>query len=405
MKNSTSVIVASALTLALCIAPLAPLPAGTHDRYAKGNRGKQNYPVRLELVSPRVTRGLAIQHHAGWPLTFKIVARGEVSLVVPTVGDGAPSEWPEPGATSFLMLKDLDGCPSAGGRLPLCFDVPDDELWIEFTPDQDSPNVVDTHGFDDLRVAMKDPTRRPTVTYKGAQHTFGPKIHETLDGLGYGANDDLTGFVLLADAGVSIVSGELESFFGLTVGGRRVEPLQNRNLAGFMTSVGYELSDTRGHTTITTSVTVPRHLTSRVFLEDQCMDDGQGGCEVARIVDGGPLLPAGDVAIRDYDVTLRAFMVLGVAPAVVTDCNGDGEVGAADAECMGYQLLSRELTATYHQTGRPDVCNRLSDPWGSSADNSELYVDFDGNGDLFMLSCPGGSSGGGSPPRQRQSRG
>ena len=407
--------------LAVCLTPLLPIAAadyGSYDEvqaYEAHRRGARGFPVRLTLVSPLRADEQSIQYHAGWPLTFKIATRGDVSLVVPAIADGPPSAWPEPGATSYLMLRDLDGCPSAGGQIlaplgePACPDTPGDELWIAFTPDQDTPDVVDTQGSDELRIALKSPLLRPIVNYKnGSQHSFGPRIYETPDGLGYGANEDLPGLVLLADTGVGVVLSDLEIVAEggvlVTRGWERPTPFQSRNLAGLMTSVAYELNDERQRTTITTSLTVPRHLTERRYLEDQCFLDEEGGCQVVRRVEGGPILPEDAVSIDEYDVTLRAFMVQGTAPALVVDCNGDGDVGAADAVCMGYRLLSREVSATIRQIGRASECNRLLDPWGSSDVAGQALVDFDGNGDLFELSCPGGSTGGGSPPRQRVSR-
>jgi len=380
--------------------------AGDDDEKRKDPR----FPVKLTLVSPVRARDVSIQHHSGWPLTFRIIPRVDVSLVVPAVGSGPASAWPELGATSFLMLQDLDGCPSAGGRItgpegqPFCPDVADDELWIEFTPDEDYPNVVDEYGFDELREAMKDPARRPTINYAGGSHTFGPRVHDTLDGLGYGANDDLTGFVLLADTGVSTVLSELETVDNgdaiVTRGWEPLLPMQNRNLAGFMTSVGYELNDERQRTTITTSLTIPRHLTERRYLEDQIYCE-QGPCDTYRRVEGAPPVLASEANIDNHDVTFRAFVVQGVAPAVMIDCNFDNKVSAADARCMGYRLLSREKSFTIRQIGRADECNKLADPWGTSAVAGRAFVDFDGNGNMISLSCPGGSTGGGLPPRQR----
>ena len=403
--------VKTASLLFACSLVLAVSHAGATNRTADYlKRDARQFPVKLTLVSPVRPRKTSIQYVAGWPLTFKIIPRADVSLVVPSVVGGPASEWPELGATSFLMLKDKDGCPSAGGRVtaangaPFCADIPGDELWIEFTPDEDYPDIPDDHGFEELRLKLKEPSRRPTIDYKGNLHTFGPRVHDTLDGLGYGANDDLTGFVLLADTGVSKVLSNLETIQSgdsmITVGWEPLFPIQHRNLAGFMTSVGYELNDERRRTTITTSLMVPRHLTERRYLEDQVFCS-LGPCDKYLRVEGSPPVPATDANLDNYDVTFRAFVVQGVAPTVVTDCNFDGKVGAADAACMGYRLLSREVSFTIRQIGRVDECNLLRDPWGSAADAGREFVDFDGNGDLIAISCPGGSTGGGFPPRER----
>ena len=397
------------LIVAAGLISLASVTSVAHDGDER-HRGARKFPVKLTLASPIKPRDTSIQYHSGWPLTFKIVPRVAVSLVVPSVPGGPASDWPELGATSFLMLKDTDQCPSAGGRItgpdgvPFCADLPGDELWIEFTPDEDYPDVGDAHGFDELRLDMKEPSRRPTITYKDRDHTFGPRIHETLDGLGYGANDDLPGFVLLADTGVSKMLTDLETIDTgdafITIGWDPMFPAQSRNLAGFMTSVGYELNDERQRTTITTSLVMPRHLTERRFLEDQVFCS-QGPCDVYRRVEGGSPIPASDANLDNHDVTFRAFVVQGVAPAAMIDCNFDGDVTAADAACMGYRLLSREVTFTIRQIGRVDECNLLEDPWGSNNSAGREFVDFDGNGDFITIDCPGGSTGGGLPPRTR----
>ncbi|MEL7312750.1 MAG: hypothetical protein AAFN07_14645 [Pseudomonadota bacterium] len=408
--NRRLITLASALLYVCVIASNSHAGDPASDTSPNGIAPK--FPLKVTVVSPLRPRDTSIQHHSGWPLTFRISSKLDVPLIVPAVPGGSPSAWPELGATSFLMLQDLDGCPAADGRVtgadgtPFCPVVPGDELWVEFTPDEDYPGIEDEYGFSDLRAAMKAVERRSMITYQDRTHTFGPRVSGTFDGLGYGANDDLPGFVLLAEEGIGVVLSDLETRVEdgvtLTEGWEVLEPAVRRNLAGFMTSVGFELNDERQRTTITTSLMVPRHLTERRFLEDQCFEDTPGVCATYRRVEGGPPMPAADANLDNYDVTLKAFMVQGVAPDTIADCDGDGAVGAADAVCMGYRLLSRERQLTFRQIGRPDECNLLRDPWGSSAAAGREFVDFDGNGDLIMISCPGGSTGGGLPPRQRQ---
>ncbi|MEL7025530.1 MAG: hypothetical protein AAGL69_17470 [Pseudomonadota bacterium] len=385
--------------------------AGDPSSEFEQDQAVPRFPLKIALVSPLRPIDTSIQHHSGWPLTFRISSKIDVPLIVPAVPGGSPSAWPELGATSFLMLQDLDGCPAANGRvtgadgMPFCPVVPGDELWVEFTPDEDYPDAEDVYGFTELHTAMKAIDRQPTITYQGRTHTFGPRVSDTLDGLGYGANDDLPGFVLLAEEGVGVVLTDLETRtedgVTMTAGWEPTVPAARRNLAGFMTSVGFELNDERQRTTITTSLIVPRHLTERRFLEDQCFEQTQGVCETFRRIEGSPPVPAAEGNLDNYDVTIRAFMVQGIAPSTMVDCNADGIVSAADAKCMGLRLLSRERRFTFRQIGRADECNLLRDPWGSSPAAGREFVDFDGNGDLIMISCPGGSTGGGLPPRQR----
>ncbi|MGI9286570.1 MAG: hypothetical protein ACR2P1_14385, partial [Pseudomonadales bacterium] len=90
-------------------------------------------------------------------------------------------------------------------------------------------------------------------------------------------------------------------------------------------------------------------------------------------------------------VELRAFVVQGDAPARVEDCNADGVIGAADAECMGYTQISNEVVIKFRQMGNDiDPCPPNPDPWAGQTSGNWRFVDLDGNGSPFGLVCPAG---------------
>ncbi|MGI9286989.1 MAG: hypothetical protein ACR2P1_16510, partial [Pseudomonadales bacterium] len=248
-------------------------------------------PIRLTVESPNTKKNKneTLQFRSGWPLTFKLQARRDFFFAVQS---GGP--YPELGLTSWLVFQDLDGCRYLGGRFmegigdPCAFaEIPGDEIFVEFTPDVDFPGLVDQHGTEKLRADLADSDSFVNFSNEGQESMFGPAVSETLDGIGYGANEDLPGFVLLSDTGVGRVLVSELGGPGPITGFSPVDPLQARNLAGLMNSVGYELSDRKLSTTITTSINVPRYLFSKLRLIDQCFGDlSSPDCPWAQRVDG-----------------------------------------------------------------------------------------------------------------------
>lgn len=382
-------------------------------------------PIRLIVESPNTKqqKSETLQFRAGWPLTFKLRARSDFFFAVRS---GGP--YPELGLTSWLVFQDLDGCPFLGGRFmegegdPCATEeTPGDEIFVEFTPDVDFPGLKDEQGHEGLRVDLTDPDSFVKFSYEGQDFEFGPAVSAFVegilclpgneidcdidDGIGYGPNDDLPSLVLLSNRGVGrVLESELGEFGSPATGFDPVDPLQARNLAGLMTSVAYELSDRKLATTITTSINVPRYLFSRLRLVDQCFGD-PNGCTWAQRVDGGPveILSEEDEGIGSdstdpneesfniADVELRAFVVQGVAPARVEDCDSNGVINAADARCMGYTRISNEVVIRFRQMGNDiDVCPPNPDPWRGQTLGNWAFIDLDGNGVPFALDCPSG---------------
>ena len=387
--------------------------------------------ISLAIVGAKdgvVTRQVA----TGWPLTLKLTSNGELGIGRPFVTpyfpqfgdfgfivfadpDGCPSfdalNAPCPGGVDETMLEfwpDMDdaGISNPHGNV---------ERLIALTESGGggSPKVfifdADT-GLNDLLarygpyVGSSDTTALRCVggrlaIYPGlpcvsdADCSSGTTCREVplgADGVGYGADDAVPGLALFSDTGVGLV---LDQNFNPG------QPRQSRNLAGLVHSVAYELNDATSKTSIQVHLNVPGSRTvtrpssaggpagpfipavsplglfTPAVLADFCIGDPQScnilGAGQVRI-DGGPLTPmtAAEVAgyLNSRVVTIRAFVVNGTAPSMLTDMNGDGFVGAKDAVLAGYSLLSGEKA--FRIVGFYD--GELFDLF--------LPYDFDGNG-------------------------
>lgn len=388
-----------------------------------------DYPVELEIESPKKPKKgeepRMIMYRAGWPLTFKAIVKDEDMLGIGHLwGPQSPGRtFPEPGQPGAIVFEDPDGVWSFGCIRFGCTD-PLDETILELYADRGDLVGVEDDSLEPIypfqHWALADPTSRPEIG--------GPGLSDgVLDGVGYGADDDFPSLVLLSNVGAGIVLTSLEE------GWEPVVPAQRRNLAGFLGNVGYELADQKLRTTITASMIVPRFLFSHTRIVDGCIgeqvytDPGTGNlwCEgfPGQRVDGGPIQ---GVAGNDGSIVeLRAFLVAPILDElegfirhlnVVTDMNGDGVVGAADADLMGWTVLSNEVVFEFKQIGNDirgafnprfgwvqGYCNGGARPDTSvtSAQTDFLY-DIDGNGVIILdpdIVCPGGASGTSNPPR------
>ncbi len=388
-------------------------------------------PLKLKVESPAPPKNagdddddegvvLPLEFRSGWSLRFRLKPKRDFFFAMKGfAGGGDTGPYPESGEISWLVFEDLDGCLYLGGvfepglGFPPCDDVPGDETFLEFTPDVDFVDLVDEIGRADLRDALADPAGFVNFSRDGFDFTLGPRVTTTADGIGYGANDDLPGFVIVSDTGVGRVqNGDLDSA-GTGPGFDRVDPAVARNLAGLIHSVSYELSDVKFDTTVTASLHVPRALFGPLRIIDQCYlgESGLPGCPggfVAMRVDGGPIVPddfapspdpdsgTSDVA----DVTLHAFVVQGDAPALLPDCNGDGTVDSGDATCLGYRLISNEVVVRFRQMGNHiSVCHVVGDAWGNGNFAGVTFADFDGNGGGVTINCPSGGGSTSDPSR------
>ncbi len=284
-----------------------------------------------------------IQPVSGWPLTLSLTANEGKLLGIWTYRQGI---YPELGHAGALVFEDPDGCPSWVSHrwqeksradilvskvptYPACEAPPDmpwpkDETVLHFKPGMrpdpqecsDEPYLLT---FEEVDGDVGVNTQRTPI---------GPCVASGADG--YGPNPRLPGLVVVADAGLGVVTDE------------EFDPLPRtaRNLAGLFQSVAYELKDSRGQVSILAHLNVPEALFSPVVLVDQivpgeCDDDGWIR------VDGGPDICPTDRS--DQIVTIRAFVVNDRAPDELADLNDDGVVDIVDAIKAGLRPLSRQV--------------------------------------------------------------
>ncbi len=394
--------------------------------------------VRLEQLSPATGDGRPVQFRAGWPLIFRASVAGGKMLGLGRMHgeqyfERLGYQFPEFGQGAAIVFENPDGIWSYS--VPTAPFWPRDESVLPFYPD---PGDI-TRYLDDVAGAplSHDPALRfalrpqfggplPQFAYEPVNGLSTVLQVPVADGVQFGADDDFPGLVILSNVGVGIVMTPLAD------GWNPVLPRQGRNLAGFTTSVGYELSDVDGRTSVTAVMMVPRFLFSHLQLADPCVGavtlDGDGNpvsCAEAAIqrVDGGPIEPE---TINDESrVELRAFVVEPVWSAaldriealdIVTDMNADGQVGAADAELMGWRVLSNEIVFNFRQIGTLlvgrartyaplDFCQpaaRPDDPAPRLPAGASFDFDIDGNGYAAfdeVIVCPPGGSGVTQPPR------
>jgi hypothetical protein len=392
--------------------------------------------IVLEQLSPLPNLpggSTPIQFRAGWPLIFRASVKAEEMLGIGRIfGEQAYEidrwNFAEVGQGASVVFADPDGqwsysVPSA----PL----PHDELVVDFYPDPgDVSGVVDDFLSGPL---SHDPTLRFNLRpeFGGPlpqSEPDGTRVQLALpDGVQFGADDDFPGLVILSNVGVGIVLDSLAD------GWNPASPRQARNLAGFTNSVGYELSDAQGRTSVTTTMIVPRFLFSHIRLQDPCVgsvtldDNGMPiSCSDPPVqrIDGGPMTPYTNLnGIDESLVEIRAFVVAPVWNSVsnrlesldtVVDMNADGRVTAVDAELMGRQVLSNEVVFNFRQIGSNvsggrispyasvAFCNGAARPDSSRLAGADYTYDVDGNGYGVLLEaaiCPGGGSGVTQPPR------
>ncbi len=412
-------------------------------------------PVDLAIKAPPKYSSLALLSESGWPLTIKMSVDFPADQSFPAYA--IQPDFPLRGKWGFIIFSDPDGClnpPAPSWLAPpspecdaLSTPLPSDETYMEFWPDVDLPGVVDDTGNADRQADLVDSAggRGPEFQkWNGGLCTpgtndsdcvrMGPDTgDETVDGFGFGADDDITGLVIIAEYGVGRVFDEPD--FELA------DPVGAVNLAGLVNSVSYTLSvlkkskkkkdkdndndndkdndkdnDIGGkpETTITEQariwahVNIPAQLVRKLIQYDACTGtitpsdpDPCDGDNLWR-VDGGPVevppnpdYDRGDAAAIDLlnatTFTLKVFLVAGQAPNRLFDQDGDGDVDAADASLAGYTLLSKQKSIRLMQLSA-ELC--------SGGGGGTFAGDLDSNSEVLVpIVCPAGPGTIGRPPR------
>jgi hypothetical protein len=369
--------------------------------------------LKLEVVSPRYDPLLApgLQFSSGWPIALR--ASGPDSALGIAI-NARPVVFPGIRQTGYLVLANPDGClglPPPFFRDPdsPCATLPSDETYVEFTNDVDMASVTDDAGNPDRALALANPVQSggPVFAADGdpdgdgilgpVDVMVGPETGEAApDGVGFGADDDFPGLVLLSPTGPGLV---LNSDF------TRPAVLQQRNIAGFLNTVAYELNAPGDITTFTLSMVVPHGLVAPIMKIDDCVGTFDGalcGSPPIYQIDGGPQQTASQLVNAQFlypevlkatpFFELRAFLVSGIAPSVLSDLDHNGVVNAVDAKLAGYNVISNEqvfrvrLYSTDNCTGVPFL--------------NVFYADLDHNGhDTSIFVCPAGPGQITKPPR------
>lgn len=370
--------------LVICCLAVASVPFPSLQASPKPKEA----PVTVEFVSPDPQRPnpkfgdeLPLVTTSGWVLGLKLEAPDV--LGIGQIFQTGP--YPISPGTGYLVFDDPDGCfsplcqafgPGVCGLEPTGACPPADETLVEYSTDLDAPGLPDSVGNDAARLLLSEPapilnTFDPATSTNTLPIEIGPEAYpgefSVLDGYGHGADDDLPGLVILIDSGFGLEFDAED----LDLDGDRAEVRGARNLAGFINQVGYTLSGSR-HSGINlhAEMVVPPDLTrARILLDESLAPDGCAGGQVLIRVNGGDpiplergslpvntdLIPDGLDVPFDPLVTIRAFVVNGLAPGRLSDLDGNGVFDFRDAALAGYQVISNEAVIQVEQYyQRPD---------------------------------------------------
>jgi hypothetical protein len=407
---------------------------------AQAGKRHQKSDGRLSIAAPeatytstRVKHGITTKRYRNrfgalattqWPLILRFESRTAVGFVASATADSRARE--------ALVLKDPDGCLNLASLVadielasfdPDCAGQPEDETWIEVQQEKfDTFELVDNRqtGNDAVRERLVDDVYTDGVLLNtpylalnqimavGPQ-TGGPASGDPngveLDGYGYGADDDFTSLVIMADIGGARV---FDLDFNHTPG-------VIRNLAGFVNTVSTELLDGKRQTAITATTHPLAGVFEPIALFDfSVTNPDYAGFDYLQRVDSAPITafelmsavpeetdppPQAnefyDELLSTYfpvEVTIRAVVVARQAPAFIEDLNGDGKFTARDVRMAGYQLVSNEveinLTLTHDNllVDSPDI---------KCLPRTVIFDDLDGdgaNGEPFKCTGKSGST-------------
>lgn len=402
MTKVQTVCAASAL---LAMAALWSADAAAQQR--KPPKPTQYVKLQIESPSYKKDQPLPIVFADGWPLVFRAEALSQLGIYTPVNlvgGAWTPAEY-----TGAIVFTDPDNCieilhwpPNPQDCLSGQASPPiPDEIHMPFTVDNDAAGQLDVPRISRPMPLPGDPVARARLANPALSGepviapsptdaftvSVGPNTGGSVnDGYGYGADDDFPGLVVLIPTGVGNVHRSANNpaapgAFSLDL----ATPRRQRNLAGFLDWVNYELKTRNGFTAVNAGMTVPLDLATPIAAYDSSLagDDSR----TAVRIDGGPLqtlnIPffsnqqgvLGESFAQTF--TVRAFVVSGLAPSELTDLNGNGVVGAEDATLAGYTVISNEETVQLRILP-PDPC-------ANSFTLNQFGYDLDGDG-----SAPGG---------------
>lgn len=378
-------------------------------------------PIKLSVSSPKAKGKVGLLQDDGWHLTFRLRST--------TAADYFEVRERFEGGSDFdlLVLENPDDCldlshaNTVGGAFEAACPGGADETFITFNIDSAAtPRFLDkgcSPPFSD------DLTNTPvtdfvsqggTVPFTEASKSYyssslfgrlwpsGPNTEDAsnvVDCYGYGTDEDLPSLVVMANAGGAKVYDT-----DLTFDTTRI-----RNMAGLLTSVGYELLNKRDETAVVANLFVTNGMFEPQVFVDLGATPLAGGAPTTNPtfkyqVDEGPLTtvnligsydtPALLAAIQEKvgpqrTVKLRAAIVEGPAPAFIDDLDGNGKFNAKDLVLAGYRVLSNQTVTTLNLIERDTL--RFEED-GYECPSNLLYTDLDGDGQASFCQDGDGTS-------------
>jgi hypothetical protein len=362
--------------------------------HADNNKHKHKAMVRLTIATPEATHRSIVRKKdittyryrnrfgalatTQWPLTFRIETTKAVGFAVKATADERTRE--------ALVLRDPDDCLNLASLVedfllpafdPACESAGEDETYIQVQNEKfDTFELADNVGTgnDVIRSRLVDDPyvagglfNTPYLALKQNKiEAVGPRTggpasddpaHPELDGYGFGADDDLSGLVLMVDMGGSRI---FDTDFNHAPG-------VIRNLAGMINTVSVELLDGRRQTAITASMHPLAGVFEPIAVFDMSVTNPDyAGFDYLQRVDSAPItafklmskIPLEDdppseanefydELLSTYypaDLVIHAVVVAGEAPDYIHDLNGDGKFSARDVLMAGYELVSNEVS-------------------------------------------------------------
>jgi len=344
------------------------------------------YPVLAQDITIKVDgigSNIPVEVSSGWPLTINLYANNPIGILYDYPPPSCPFQTFTAFSQQFPTLLPALQQPGGPPPPPNC-QIPPNEL----------ASVLFNGGsaLDFLPGPISSaPVNSPPQLSIGTKFSTTTVPLPPLSGGNYGLNPSLPGLVILTDAGTGLVFDET---FELA------NPLQERNVAGFISSVLYTLNNENttanqgGQLVITAQMAVPPELFVPIVEVDDIVGHGPNvgqcpgvlgiGCATATWewrIDGGKITSggAGDLltALNQRLINIRIFVVNGNAPSELSDLNNDGIVDSKDAELAGYNVISNEVDVqvrNYRQNLGGGGC-----PTNTIVIEGSLRTDLDGN--------------------------
>ena len=373
-------------------------------------------PLKLKFTSPKADQARSTLFTTQWPLTLRMEIPRSVAFISTTEGGkGRRTAW---------VYSDPDGCLDVSdfrisGPIPYeegC--AGPDEKWVEATNERDDINFAvnnsgtrsDQNGNFVIRELMKDDPFNSATKLLNVQYYIDDNNKAKLvprprtggdieDGLGWGADDDWPGLVLMSDTGAAkVLDFDLQKPNGTQY---------IRNMAGLMQEVSSELLDRSHRSSVTGHAQVLAGMFEPVAVFDLSIDPAgpYGGFDFVRSVDGGPVEGFNtDVmlgnntettvalleTISPVDIVVRAVVVEGTAPDFIADMDGNGKYTQRDLQMMGFTPISNQTTLKT----RLEFEALLSFPVGTinCPHRNLIFLDLDGDGSNGDPNCGGTSS-------------